>query len=491
MTKGSYGTSCSVCSSQPGCEVPRALSFSPGNGAAYGGDSGDSTMVVRISFSSDVSWCQNSGPVAFWCDGQALPLDVPRKDLILSSRTLRADVTELVNEFSRSGERECGLTVSPTAICNAESVPFGGVTKAEYHFVLHDAVPPAIIAYDPVNRGTGVALDGVVTFTFSEPIVLGSYLVATLSRLEVDRSGTAAAVQSAEIQLASPYATVENNRLRLQLGGHLRAGLLYTLSLPAGAVADSAGNTFKGLPVHSYTFRAVTASLRSGMSAGGGPSVPVVIAIVTGTVAVAGLAAVGAMRVLKARHDRWVYLWDDASPVAAKRPSVGHHGLGPGMMRSPSTARSPHLPPQGRSAPESAWQGPDPNREPEPWAHPAGSSPNVKRSGPPPSASSRVHPERAGAAPSQEPPPQQPGGTQRPSVSSGGSASTLCPEDACSEVRDVAKQMRDMMDQPMGARKKTFKDLMLEYHPDKNSHPRAKEVFQFVNNARGWFLHES
>jgi len=448
-------------------------------------------MVVRISFSSDVGWCQNSGRVAFWCDGQALPLDVPRKYLTLSSRTLFADVTELVNEFSRSGERECGLIVSPTAICNQESVQFAGVTKAEYHFILHDAVPPALIAYDPPNRGTGVALDGIVTLTFSEPIVLGSYLVAKLSRLEVDPMGTAAAVQSAEIPLASPHATVENTRLRLQLGGNLRPGLLYTLSLPAGAVADSAGNTFQGLQVHSYTFRAEIASLRGTMQAGGGPSVPVVIAIVSGTVAVAGLAAVGAMRVLKARRDRWVYLWDDSSPVAAKQPSVVHHGLGPGMVRSPSTVRSPNIPPKGRSAPEGfAWQGPDPNTEPEPWAHPAGSSPNVKRSGPPPGTSSRVHPDRAGAAPSKEPPPQQPGGTERPSVASGGSAAPLCPEDAPAEVRAVAKQMRDMMDQPLSVRKKAFKDLMLEFHPDKNSHPRAKEVFQLVNNARGWFLHE-
>lgn len=64
-------------------------------------------------------------------------------------------------------------------------------------------------------------------------------------------------------------------------------------------------------------------------------------------------------------------------------------------------------------------------------------------------------------------------------------------EDDCSpQVKQVQQKMRDMMDLPLLARKRTLKDLLVEHHPDKNSDSHATEVFQAVNNARSWFLHE-
>lgn len=55
-------------------------------------------------------------------------------------------------------------------------------------------------------------------------------------------------------------------------------------------------------------------------------------------------------------------------------------------------------------------------------------------------------------------------------------------------IREVEEKMRNMMDRPLLVRKKTFKELLVENHPDKNSSEHAKEVFQTVNNARDWFL---
>jgi len=54
----------------------------------------------------------------------------------------------------------------------------------------------------------------------------------------------------------------------------------------------------------------------------------------------------------------------------------------------------------------------------------------------------------------------------------------------------VEKQLRALMDKPLAERKKAIKDLLVEFHPDKNSAAHAKEVFQYVNNARAWFLVE-
>jgi len=58
------------------------------------------------------------------------------------------------------------------------------------------------------------------------------------------------------------------------------------------------------------------------------------------------------------------------------------------------------------------------------------------------------------------------------------------------QVRAVHQKMRNMMDHPILVRRKTFKELLVEHHPDKNSSEHATEVFQAVNNARSWFLHE-
>jgi len=59
------------------------------------------------------------------------------------------------------------------------------------------------------------------------------------------------------------------------------------------------------------------------------------------------------------------------------------------------------------------------------------------------------------------------------------------------KVREVEQQMRDLMHEPLLVRKKTFRDLALEYHPDKNGEAHATEVFQAVNDAKDWFLRDS
>jgi len=58
-------------------------------------------------------------------------------------------------------------------------------------------------------------------------------------------------------------------------------------------------------------------------------------------------------------------------------------------------------------------------------------------------------------------------------------------------TQDVERKMRALIDAPIAERKRVLRELMLEYHPDKNSDPFAKEVFQFINASRGWFLCEA
>jgi len=57
--------------------------------------------------------------------------------------------------------------------------------------------------------------------------------------------------------------------------------------------------------------------------------------------------------------------------------------------------------------------------------------------------------------------------------------------------QEIERKLRAMMDKPIADRKKALRELMLEYHPDKSSDPLAKDVFQFINSARAWFLVET
>lgn len=100
---------------------------------------------------------------------------------------------------------------------------------------------------------------------------------------------------------------------------------------------------------------------------------------------------------------------------------------------------------------------------------------------------------------SKPPPSPSAGGSGGASGSSAGAASsppkafaaTTDEDPEFSAKKKVAqKKLREMMDQPIDVRKKAFKELLFEYHPDKNADRHATQVFQFINGSKTWFLHE-
>jgi hypothetical protein len=91
------------------------------------------------------------------------------------------------------------------------------------------------------------------------------------------------------------------------------------------------------------------------------------------------------------------------------------------------------------------------------------------------------------------PPPKVNPGS--PKDADGGNNTPLSVESADSQVGQLQKQierrMRDAMDAPLADRKKLLKELMFEYHPDKNNAPDAKQIFQTINASKSWFITES
>lgn len=124
-----------------------------------------------------------------------------------------------------------------------------------------------------------------------------------------------------------------------------------------------------------------------------------------------------------------------------------------------------------------------------------------QRSGPPdPKARAAERAAAAAARAASEPKKKQPPPPQpRRQRTQAASAAPAAPEDAGSIVPEVdlslseqavsvQNQMREQMTEPLDVRKQFFRELLLEYHPDKNSNPYAKEVFQVVNDSKTWFL---
>lgn len=120
----------------------------------------------------------------------------------------------------------------------------------------------------------------------------------------------------------------------------------------------------------------------------------------------------------------------------------------------------------------------------------AGNAGNASNTKPSP----KVHPERdgfnAGRARRSNPNAEGAGAGGK---ADGAKATSAPPPDSNlpPEVKAVEKKLHDLMDAPIATRRKLFKELLVEFHPDKNSSSHAKEVFQYVNNARSWFLVES
>jgi len=72
---------------------------------------------------------------------------------------------------------------------------------------------------------------------------------------------------------------------------------------------------------------------------------------------------------------------------------------------------------------------------------------------------------------------------RRPSVRSSGGLPTT--------AASLKQYLEGFLAEPLLVRKQMFKELLLEYHPDKNDSPDAKDLFHVVNSSRPWFLKEN
>lgn len=503
-----------------------------------GGTHGDSTLTISMQFSMEMRWCaaQSSGnKVHFWCDG-SLAREVSNSSIQLLGEVVQVDVTAMLQGVSRVSERQCGLIVFEDVFC-ASSASFAGLPIGAYSLKLRDTEAPTIDEYEPRNGASDMGLDSVVEIKFSEQVILGpDTLYISLARVMNDPAGMAT-LENRPYPLGLPHVRLGSTKsLQIDLQGKVRSGSLYSLSLPEGAVVDLAGNKFAGLPTYDYTFRAAPGTTRASTSSdsGGGLATTVIITLVVVGVLVACLlisslaflkffgVGSGPLHRMKEPSVKPVAM---PVPTAKQRHSQGahaehgqlHHQRG---VAGDSWASRPDAspgPPFGQGTSRVYPTG-DPGPQPVPSAgsrgrsekgskgsagagrqgtsesEGAGAGSDSRRRS---SSQPRTSPPSSGFRAGSSPPPgasgpqAEHGGARRGENGSASTATSPVVESRCPEAKAVEKRMRAQMNEPLAIRKKVLKDLMLEYHPDKNSDEHAKEVFQFINGARGWFLHDT
>lgn len=452
---------------------------------------------MQVWFNKQVKWCSGAGaPVSLYCQGSWTPWRLSGTQARIVSDTLKVDISALINDISRDGERECGLQIEENGICAMDDIPFVGLERKQYSFKLRDAVAPEIRSFVPHNGDRQVALDATVTLEFNEPVQPGddASLALTLSRLEVDNLGGASTIASRAFPLKSDLVVFKGSHLSVNLAGTLQVGRSYTLAVPPGAVQDSFGNEFAGLAAYKYAFTVSAGSLRGRSESSGTPSVAMAAFVVASVVLVSAGMALALVWFYKSGYcKRGIHRTSpEPSPGAYEKPTPAQFGGAAGTTSVHAQPRNSYRDSRyeadgSRFEAEQAWAhrtvG---SARPQPSVVP-GEAPPRSRSGPAPGAAG---PRRASAPEAGAGRPRRPGDGGGPAPQAAPPPSAAAPE-GCPQAKAVERQMRAAMEEPIAKRKKLFKDLLIQYHPDKNSQEHAKEVFQFVNNARSWFLLES
>lgn len=516
VARGSMTTPCSACSSQPVCQLakPQTIAFDPPRGSRGSGVDD----VLQVVFDVELKWCVRDDvhSVSFWCEGSQTQ-SVGPFFLTIVSRALNVDISDAVQGLARDEDRVCGLFIHPELLCNrVTGAPYAGLSQGVYSFTLSDTSAPTVDRFHPNDGATQVNPDTVVQFTFNEPVVLGpSTLFLTLSTLDTESSeGGSTEVSSRLFAFEIPHVSAKGNTiLQFDMKGKTNPGWLYSIALPRGAVADYSGNVFAGLSGGRYTFRVAPAVY--GPDTGGGSDmtgllVAIVVGLVCGGICVATLV----WKFQNACYVNPAYRVKERRPGPVPVPAMKQvqpqvESVEPSTQATtPSNTSSSFHGPPSQNGPSGAQRS-SPANEKLSWARTGSPAPKPERiyhdSKP-----ERVYPEPRRSSSQGRPPPAPSDSRSTPADSRSGSKGEPRPKPApkpepttktvtspvvegtTPETRAIEKKMREVMNEPVAVRKKVLKDLMLEHHPDKNAgSDSAKEVFQFINAARGWFLHDA
>lgn len=108
-----------------------------------------------------------------------------------------------------------------------------------------DTTPPSVTSFSPAAQATGVAPNADIVLSFSETIKAGSGIINLLN-------GDGSTLASYDVSKSS-NVSISGNKLTINPTNDLSAGSTYKLSVPAGAIKDTAGNSYAGSSSYSFT----------------------------------------------------------------------------------------------------------------------------------------------------------------------------------------------------------------------------------------------
>mmetsp|Transcript_52038 Transcript_52038/g.96369 ORF Transcript_52038/g.96369 Transcript_52038/m.96369 type:complete len:603 (-) Transcript_52038:206-2014(-) len=522
VDSAAIGTACSDCPAQAFCNPPRAVAFSPVSGTLL---PSEGSQTIEINFDRDVVPCAGVSPAvslaSLWCSGSSRVRALPRDLTSLAGNILRIVLTQDTMElFAMDEDQQCGLEIQSDSLCDADSVPFLGMTESDdlYSLLLLDRVRPYLVATEPEygNTVAGSGEETIVVFTFSEPIVVDGAVLGKIHRLE---GGFERSTDS--FLLTFPTVTVSGRSLTMDLTEMVEPGLLYSVVLPEGSIYDLSENRFAGLSSQTYIFRTSVDFVRSQLEsqADSGANVWFYFMIIVVAAFICVLASVTLCFIVRTRqaclfkelhkhgsskayavgglNSRWVRFLGGSKTrsVRPAPPDDEETNLRQQADAGSAPATSPTVPIDAAGPRAGAAGGDDPPhmgpttswRTPSAGPAPAPAAPKRKA----------ANPFTGGPTAFGQPRPRAQGSGNNTS-STGSQSTNSTPlqhapvdKDLSPEVRAVETKLRTLMDKPLAERKKVFKELLVEYHPDKNDSKNAKEVFQHVNNSRSWFLLDS
>jgi methionine-rich copper-binding protein CopC len=245
--------------------VDLSTSGEAANSEVYGFSvSGNASIVMFSSNASNlVAGVSTANPAIFVrnTDAQGYPLSftVTKAEYNTTSRTLTVEATSTKGALASLVALNLGAmtwnsaknlwTYSGTATAQPESVFVGNIEGYKTVPVVTaststvaDKVAPVVVSSTPAKKATGVSTSSTVAINFSEAIAKGS----NFASITIKKGSTAIKV----------VCSISGNKLTINPSNALSKKTSYTVTIPAKAIKDAAGNQFAA----SYSFSFTTGS---------------------------------------------------------------------------------------------------------------------------------------------------------------------------------------------------------------------------------------
>lgn len=258
-------TPCIACPRQSFCATPSVTRSDPLTFSIMGTEAIDYSWFINITFDRRMEF-KYSGlgtGVSLACRIR-YPGDTTITFEFDWSRLAVADNILHVNceGLSNPNLRDCDLIIQNSALRGVSGLlPYAGMLQNEVLISLPDTYPPTCDDFFPPNSARSIALDAIITFVFSESILIskaieeGTYTAINIVRLGGNISDAMSDVTVGNISIMDESrVTVDGNNLHVKLKGFLEVTNYYSLTLPKGMIEDPYKNKFQGLARARYIF---------------------------------------------------------------------------------------------------------------------------------------------------------------------------------------------------------------------------------------------